>query len=54
MDENREEVEAPISVYIPIVGHTFAPGSYPFLPMLDLEPGNKINFLPATVEESVY
>ena len=49
-----EEVEPPMVLTIPTVGHSFPAGSQPFLPMLEVNPSNIIQFLPAALEESVY
>ena len=43
-----------MNITIPIVGHSFPPGSQPFLPMLELSPSNIAYFLPAAIEESTY
>ena len=52
--EVAEEVEPPMCLTLPVVGHSFPPGSQPFLPMLEVAPSNVVHFLPAAVEESVY
>lgn len=52
--EVAEEVEPPMCLCIPTVGHSFPPGSQPFLPMLELSPSNIVKFLPAAIEESTY
>lgn len=52
--EIAEEVEPPLCLNIPAVGHSFPPGSQPFLPMLELNPGNLVQFLPAALEEPAY
>ena len=52
--EIAEEVEPPMCLYMPAVGHSFPPGSQVFLPMLDLSPSNIIRFLPAAIDEPTY
>ncbi len=52
--EITEEVEPPMCITLPTVGHSFPPGSQPFLPMLELSPSNIVQFLPAALEESSY
>jgi hypothetical protein len=52
--EVAEEVEPPMCITLPVVGHSFPPGSQPFLPMLELCPSQIVHFLPAALEESVY
>jgi len=52
--EIAEEIEPPMCLTIPVVGHSFPPGSQPFLPMLELTPSNIVKFLPAALEESTY
>ena len=52
--EVAEKVEPPMCLCMPTVGHSFPPGSQPFLPMLELSPSNIVKFLPAALEESTY
>ncbi len=52
--EIAEEVEPPMCLSLSVVGHSFPPGSQPFLPMLELTPSNVVQFLPAALEESTY
>ena len=52
--EVAEEVEPPMCLTLPVVGHSFPPGSQPFLPMLEFTPSNIVQFLPAALEESAY
>ena len=54
MIATQSDIEPPICLDIPAIGHSFEPGSQPFLPMLDILPSNKVRFLPCGVNESVY
>lgn len=50
----NEELDPPTCLGIRLVGHSFPPGSQPFIPMVKLSPSNKITFPPAGVNESTY
>jgi len=49
-----EELDPPLSLKIRCVGHSFAPGSQPFIPMVKVSPSNKVTFRPCGANESVY
>ena len=50
----HEELDPPTVLNLRLVGHSFPPGSQPFIPMVKISPSNKIVFPPAGANESVY
>lgn len=50
----NEELDPPICLSLRMVGHSFPPGSQPFIPMVKVSPSNKITFLPCGPNESTY
>lgn len=52
-DFNSEEIDPPICVNLPLCGHSFAPGSQPFIPMVKAS-AQKVDFKPCGPLESVY
>ncbi len=50
----NEELDPPTCLNLRLVGHSFPPGSQPFIPMIKISPSNKIIFGAAGVNESVY
>jgi hypothetical protein len=50
----HEELDPPTVLNLRLVGHSFPPGSQPFIPMVKIAPSNKIIFPPAGANESVY
>jgi hypothetical protein len=50
----NEELDPPTTLNVRLVGHSFPPGSQPFIPMIKLSPSNKVVFGSAGVNESVY
>ncbi len=50
----NEELDPPICLNVRLVGHSFPPGSQPFIPMVKISPSNKISFPPCGTSESVY
>ena len=53
VDFSNEEVDPPVCLSIRLCGHSFAPGSQPFIPMVKLS-SNKVDFAPCSPGESVY
>ena len=52
-DWSAEEVDPPVCLNVRLSGHSFAPGSQPFIPMIKMS-NNKIAFPPCSPNESVY
>ena len=50
----HEELDPPTCLSLRLVGHSFPPGSQPFIPMVKLSPSNRVTFPAAGVNESVY
>ena len=50
----NEELDPPTCLNLRLVGHSFPPGSQPFIPMVKVSPSNKVRFPPAGVNESTY
>ena len=50
----NEEIDPPICLSVRMVGHSFPPGSQPFIPMVRVSPSNKVNFLPCGPGEATY
>ena len=50
----EDEIQPPISGYIPCVGHSFSISSQTFIPIINVSPSNKIDFRPCSVGENVY
>lgn len=50
----NEDIDPPTCVNVRMVGHSFPPGSQPFIPMVKFSPSNKVVFKSAGVNESVY
>lgn len=53
IDFTNEEVDPPVCLSVRLCGHSFAPGSQPFIPMVKLS-SNKVDFSPCSPGESVY
>jgi hypothetical protein len=49
-----EELDPPMCLNLRLVGHSFPPGSQPFIPMVKISPSNKVTFPAAGIDESVY
>ena len=52
-DWTHEEIDPPLCLSARLSGHSFAPGSQPFIPMVKMST-NKIAFPPCSPNESVY
>ena len=52
-DWSQEEIDPPQCLSVRLSGHSFAPGSQPFIPMVKIS-SNKIAFPPCSPNESVY
>ena len=52
-DWSQEDIDPPVCLSIRLSGHSFAPGSQPFIPMIKLS-NNKSAFQPCSPNESVY
>lgn len=50
----HEEIDPPLTLSLRAVGHSFMPGSQPFLPMIKFKPSDSIIFQPCGPGESVY
>lgn len=50
----NEDLDPPTCMNLRLVGHSFPPGSQPFIPMVKISPSNKVVFPAAGVSESVY
>ena len=44
----------PVEVGCQCIGHSFAPGNQPFIPMIEVLPGTKVCFSPRTVGQSAF
>lgn len=53
-DALNEEIDPPICYNIRMVGHSFPPGSQPFIPMVKMNPVGKVTFPSCGPCESVY
>lgn len=53
-DALNEELDPPQCLNVKCVGHSFAPGSQVFIPMVKVSPSNKVQFPPCGVNESSY
>lgn len=54
VEGNSDEIDPPTCLALRLVGHSFPPGSQPFIPMVKITPSNKVTFPAAGVNESVY
>ncbi len=52
-DFGNEEIDPPLCINLPLCGHSFNPGSQPFIPMVKIN-SHKVNFKPCGPFESVY
>lgn len=52
-DWTNEEVDPPVCLSVRLIGHSFAPGSQPFIPMIKMS-NSKIAFPPCSPNESVF
>jgi len=52
-DFSNEEIDPPVCINLPVCGHSFAPGSQPFIPMVKISQ-HKLDFKPCGPFESVY
>jgi hypothetical protein len=50
----NEDLDPPSVINLRLVGHSFPPGSQPFIPMIKISPSNKVVFPSAAPKESVY
>jgi hypothetical protein len=50
----NEELDPPTCLNLRLIGHSFPPGSQPFIPMVKISPSNKVVFPASGVNESVY
>lgn len=50
----NEDIDPPLSLNLRFVGHSFPPGSQPFIPMIKLNPSNQLVFPPCGPNESVF
>ena len=53
-DAMNEEIDPPICMNVRLVGHSFPPGSQPFIPMVKLNPPKNLTFPSCGPNESVY
>jgi len=53
-DAMNEEIDPPICLNIRMVGHSFPPGSQPFIPMVKMSPAQNVVFPSCGPGESVY
>jgi hypothetical protein len=53
VDFGNEEIDPPICLNLRLLGHSFAPGSQPFIPMIKMST-SKLDFQPCSPGESVY
>ena len=53
VDFTNEEIEPPMVLNLRLCGHSFAPGSQPFIPMVKMN-SYKLDFQPCSPGESVY
>ena len=52
-DWSQEELDPPVCMSVRLIGHSFAPGSQPFIPMIKMS-ASKIQFPYCSPNESVY
>ncbi len=52
-DWSQEEIDPPLCLSVRLSGHSFAPGSQPFIPMIKMS-SSKLAFPPCSPNESVY
>ena len=53
-DAQNEEIDPPQTMSLRMVGHSFPPGSQPFIPMVKLNPNKNLTFPSCGPNESVY
>lgn len=53
-DAINEDIDPPFCLNVRMVGHSFPPGSQPFIPMIKLNPQNEVKFPSCGPFESVY
>ena len=53
-DAMNEDIDPPVCMNVRLVGHSFPPGSQPFIPMIKLSPRENVNFPCCGPNESVY
>ena len=53
-DALNEDIDPPICMNVRMVGHSFPPGSQPFIPMVKLNPAKNCVFPSCGPNESVY
>ena len=53
VDFNNEEIDPPLCLNVRLLGHSFAPGSQPFIPMIKMST-SKLDFQPCSPGENVY
>jgi hypothetical protein len=52
--ESKVKSFPPVMIQTNCVGHSFAPGNQPFIPMIDVLPGTRICFAPRSIGQSAY
>ena len=53
-DAMNEDIDPPVCMSIRLVGHSFPPGSQPFIPMIKMSPRENVSFPCCGPNESVY
>jgi len=53
-DAMNEDIDPPICMSVRMVGHSFPPGSQPFIPMVQMNPTQNVVFPSCGPNESVY
>lgn len=53
-DAMNEDIDPPVCMNVRLVGHSFPPGSQPFIPMVKLNPQKNSTFPSCGPNESVY
>ena len=53
-DAMNEDIDPPVCLNVRLVGHSFPPGSQPFIPMIKLSPRENLSFPCCGPNESVY
>jgi hypothetical protein len=53
-DAVSEDIDPPLCYNLRMVGHSFPPGSQPFIPMVRMNPSKEVYFSPCGPNESVF
>jgi len=53
-DAMCEDIDPPVCYNVRMVGHSFPPGSQPFIPMVKMSPNKEVVFPACGPNESVY